>query len=101
MRSRVYEGRVRHRRELPQPHEFEYRLYMMYLDLAELNRVFRGRWLWSANGANVAWFRRADHFGDPGEPLDTSVRHLVAKETGRPPGARSACSPIFVTSVIA
>lgn len=85
MRSRIYEGRVRHRRESPRPHEFEYRLYMMYLDLAELDRVFRGRWLWSATGANLAWFRRADHFGDPDEPLDTSVRNLVAKETGRTP----------------
>lgn len=86
MRSRIYEGRVRHRRELPRPHEFKYRLYMMYLDLAELDEVFHDRWLWSAGGPNLAWFRRADHFGDAGENLGASVRALVQTELGRSPG---------------
>jgi len=90
MNSRIYEGRVRHRRELPRPHEFEYRLFMMYLDLAELDEVFRNRWLWSAARANVAWFRRADHYGDPAEDLDTVVRRLVGQALGRVP-AGSIC----------
>jgi uncharacterized protein len=85
MRSRIYEGRVRHRRESPRPHEFDYRLYMMYLDLAELDEVFRGRWLWSAHGPNLAWFRRSDHFGDPCRDLDSSVRSLVEQKIGRIP----------------
>jgi len=85
MKSRIYEGWVRHRRELPKPHAFEYRLYMMYLDLSELHEVFRGRWLWSADRANLAWFRRDDHFGDPAESLDTAVRSRVAGELGRSP----------------
>ena len=58
---------------------------MMYLDLAELNEVFRGRWLWSAQAPNLAWFRRADHFGDPREDLSGSVRSLVKNELGRRP----------------
>lgn len=60
---------------------------MMYLDLAELDDVFRGHWLWSTRGPNVAWFRRNEHTGDPDQPLDESVRDLVCRQTGtRPAG---------------
>ena len=43
MHSALYFGRVRHRRHAPRAHAFEYRLFMAYLDLAEIGRVFRGR----------------------------------------------------------
>jgi hypothetical protein len=85
--SAVYVGWVRHRRAGPVGHAFSYRLYMMYLDLSELPDLFRGRWLWSARRPAPAWFRRADHLGDPALPLDESVRRLVAERTGvRPEG---------------
>jgi hypothetical protein len=64
-------------------HAFRYRLFMMYLDLAELDRVFEGRWFWSAKRPALARFRREDHLGDPGRPLDVAVRDLVA-EAGAP-----------------
>lgn len=83
MRSRIYEGSVRHRRETPRTHEFRYRLYMMYLDLEEAPELFRGRWLWSTGKPNVASFRRADHFGDPDTDLGGAVRALVWEELGR------------------
>ena len=60
-------------------------MFMMYLDLAEIPRLFRGRWLWSSRRAALARFRREDHFGDPAVPLDESVRDLVLRETGRRP----------------
>jgi len=69
----------------PVPHAFRYRLFMMYLDLAELEDVFRGRWLWSVRRAALARFRREDHFGDPNEPLDRCVRRCVEEATGRRP----------------
>jgi len=87
MRSCLYEGRVSHRRFTPREHAFEYRLFMVYLDLSELGTVFRGRWLWSTAGPAVARFARADHLGDPGVPLDQAVRDLVESRTNvRPPG---------------
>ncbi len=58
---------------------------MMYLDLAELDTVFRGRWLWSARGFNLAQFRRRDHLGSTTHALDDCVRDLVAVETGQRP----------------
>ncbi|MDX1946508.1 MAG: DUF1365 domain-containing protein [Pirellulaceae bacterium] len=78
MHSCLYEGYVRHRRFAPRPHEFRYRLFLMYLDLAELDLVFRRRLFWSSGRPAAAWFRRRDHFGDPREPLDETVRDFVA-----------------------
>ena len=85
MKSCIYEGRVSHRRRTPVRHEFEYPLFMMYLDLAELGEVFRGRWLWAVDRVAPARFKRSDHLGDPAESLENSVRALVEKETGRLP----------------
>jgi DUF1365 family protein len=85
MQSALYLGRVRHRRFAPRAREFEYRLYMAWLDLAELEHVFAGRWLWSARRPALAWFRRADYLGDPALPLDEAVRRRVHEETGARP----------------
>ena len=85
LHSAVYTGWVRHRRHRPHPHAFRYRLYLMYLDLAELDRVFEGRWLWSNGRRNVVEFRRSDFFGDPALPLDEAVRRRVQEETGQRP----------------
>jgi DUF1365 family protein len=81
--SCLYTGRVLHRRSAPIRHEFVAPLFMLYLDLGELDRVFRGRWLWSARRPAPAWFRREDHLGDPGRPLEESVRELVEQRSGR------------------
>jgi len=58
---------------------------MVWLDLAELDAVFRGRWLWSARRPALAWLRRADYLGDPALPLETAVRDRIEAETGRRP----------------
>ena len=85
--SRVYVGTIRHRRRAPRAHAFSYRIFMMYLDLAELPSLFDGRWFWSARRPALAWFRRADYLGDPSVPLDEAVRRLVSERTGvRPTG---------------
>lgn len=84
--SCIYEGHVRHRRFAPVRNQFRYRVFLMYLDLAELPTLFAGRLLWSADRVNLAYFRRRDHLGDPRVPLDLAVRDLVAEKTGRRPG---------------
>jgi DUF1365 family protein len=85
VRSAIYEGWVRHRRDSPVRHAFTYRVFYLWLDLAELDRVFRGRWLWSVGRPNLVSFRREDYLGDPALPLDEAVRRLVAERTGRRP----------------
>lgn len=93
MKSCLYQGWVRHRRHVPRPHEFRYRLFMACLNLDELDTIFKGRWLWSARRPALAWLRRADHLGLPTQPLKTSVLNLVEDELGfRPAG------PVFLVT---
>lgn len=85
--SAIYEGVVRHRRVTPREHRLEQPLFMLYLDLAELDVVFADRWLWSIDRPNVAALRRRDYFGDPRRSIDDAVRDRVEAELGaRPDG---------------
>jgi uncharacterized protein len=85
MQSCIYEGEVRHARYRPKANRFRTSVFFMYLDLAELDIVFNGRWLWSAERFNLAYFRRKDHFGDTSTTIDESVRSLVQQRTGKRP----------------
>ena len=85
MHSAIYKGRVRHRRFSPRAHAFEYDVFMMYLDLDELDRVFARSWCWSSNSPSLAWFRRRDFFDRSDRPLGDSVRDYVQGQTGRRP----------------
>lgn len=82
MKSRLYEGLVRHRRVTPRAHEFEYRVAMPYLHLDELQEVFALSRFWSKNGRAPAEFRRSDFLGDPAVPLKEEVRRRIREETG-------------------
>ena len=84
--SAVYEGTVRHRRFAPVDHSFQYRLFLMYLDLGELPGALDRYPLFSARRAAPARFRRADFMGDPTRPLDECARDAVASATGSRPG---------------
>lgn len=83
--SALYTGYVTHHRRQPANHGFQFNLFMVYLDLAELPRLFDGRLFWSARRPALAWFRRGDHFGNPETPLEDAVRSRVAEVTGRRP----------------
>ncbi len=85
MHSCIYEGRVRHRRFAPVEHAFDYRLFMMYLDLDELPHLFDRYWLWSPSAFNLAQFRRADHIGAPDRSLRESALDLVEAHSGQRP----------------
>jgi hypothetical protein len=87
MNSNIFEGWVGHRRMTPRRHDFRYRVYLMHLDLSELEDIFKKRWLWSTKRPALAWFKRQDHLGDPSRSLDSEVRALVETQTGwRPKG---------------
>ncbi|MGH8062410.1 MAG: DUF1365 domain-containing protein [Pseudoxanthomonas sp.] len=83
--SAIYTGWVRHRRHAPHAHAFKYKLFLMLLDLSEVDRIFAGRWLWSVGRSNLAQFRRSDYLGDPQVPLDTAVRDCVQQHLGERP----------------
>jgi DUF1365 family protein len=97
MESALYEGWVRHTRFAEPRRGFVTRLFMLYLDLGELDRVFAGRWLWGVERARLASFRREDYYGDPSQPLDEEVRSLVEERTGKRPAGpiRLLCHPRY------
>ena len=77
--SALYVGWIRHRRYFPKAHAFRYRLFLLYLDLAEVEQLFDRRWLWSVGRRNLAEFRRSDYLGDADVPLDIAVRDCVER----------------------
>ena len=85
MDSCIYEGTIRHRRFTPVENVFQYRMFMLYLDLSELNYVFDLHPLWSVEKSNVAYFRRKDHLGDAQVTLSESVRNHVEDQSGKRP----------------
>jgi len=87
MHSRIYKGWVDHRRVTPRQNRFRYRMFMMYMDLAELPALFDRTPCWSARRPSLAWFKRSDYLGPADIPLDEAVRRLVCERTGiRPLG---------------
>ena len=85
MKSRIYKGWVRHRRSAPTQNSFLYRMFMLYIDLAELPHLFDRVPCWSARRWALACFRRSDYLGPQDVPLDTAVRDLVAERLGKRP----------------
>jgi len=84
MHSGIYEGTVRHRRFAPVVNVFQYPLCMMYLDLSELDFVFKNYFFWSVNRFNLAYLKRGDHFGNPTISLEQAVRQLLEDKLGEP-----------------
>ncbi|MFP4306765.1 MAG: DUF1365 domain-containing protein [Desulfococcaceae bacterium] len=86
LHSAIYTGTIRHRRFRPVENAFQYRLFLVYLDLSELETVFALHPRWSRERFNLAVFRRSDHpVGDPRKSLDAAVRDLVERRTGERP----------------
>jgi DUF1365 family protein len=82
MKSGIYEGMVTHQRFTPLRHLFTYKVFMMYLDLDEIDFAFSHYWLWSVNKPNLASFYRKDHLGHLKIPLKDEIKRLVKEESG-------------------
>lgn len=80
--SCIYHGWVRHRRFAPSTHRFQYKVFMMYIDLSELSDVLSKSPLWSTKRWALARFKRSDYFGDAQQDLHLAVRQLVNRELG-------------------
>lgn len=91
MNSSIYEGVVNHIRYSPIKRDFDYSLFMLFLDLDELPELFDPYWFWSARRWNFAHFRRYDHLGDNKIPLSEAVRNWVFEQTGKRPDG-----PVFL-----
>lgn len=85
LNSAIYQGMVNHQRFTPKPHQFRYKVFMMYLDLDELPNLFNQVKRWSYQSKNWAWFNRADYYGNPEIPLKQEISTLVNQATGYMP----------------
>lgn len=85
VRSAVFKGVVWHQRYLPTDHKFHYRVFMMYLDLAEQDAVLGKSLFWGTRWYHAARFKRADYFsiaGDLSQAIDSAVRQEVKRQIG-------------------
>jgi DUF1365 family protein len=72
MHSVVYRSTVMHNRLGPKPHRFSYKIFMFYLDLAELPRLHKKLALFSHNKFNFFSFRDKEHLQLPASQPDIS-----------------------------
>ena len=79
LRSRIYFGRVMHKRLRPFQHRFAYRVYAFLLDLDELDRLDRELPLFSHNRANLFSLRDRDHGPRDGSSLKPWAERLCAE----------------------
>lgn len=87
--SAIYTGSVRHRRFHPKQHEFQYQVFMMYLDTKEIAQVFSLSPFWSLKHFAPAQFKRSDfHINESSKKanedlsVDESVRKTVFEKKG-------------------
>ncbi len=85
LNSCIYTGQVKHQRYLPVPHGFNYGLFMVYLDLAELPQLFKAYWFCSWQSRNVASFFNRDYQHGQTDDLAGAIRDLVFNRTGNRP----------------
>ncbi len=85
MSSAIYWGNVRHRRKSPVQHQFDYDLFMVYLDLDELPELLDNLRFCSTKGAAPVRYKRTDYMGPHHLDLHEAVREKVTNETGLKP----------------
>lgn len=83
--SAIYTGWVSHHRLVPKNHGFRYRVFMMFLNLDALPALFKKNTFWSYQQRNLAWFKRADYYGNANTPLKEAITDAVEKATGKKP----------------
>ena len=89
LNSFIYRGTIRHRRRTAVKNAFKFPAYMMYVDLEELETLFRKELFWSTRRMAPARFRRSDHLKELGESISlrdaattTLRKHGIQKEIG-------------------
>lgn len=87
LHSKIGRGWVRHRRFQPRNNSFKYQVFMMYLDLDEIDQVLELSTLWGRGRLSIARFLRKDFWGDGELPLKDAVLNTAQESLGfRPQG---------------
>lgn len=88
MNSAIYKGKVRHRRFSPKEHKFKYRLFLNWIDLDEVNEIFKfPPFLGKGQFPSIISFRRKNYLNSKVQDLREAVLDLLQKDLGfRPEG---------------
>lgn len=84
MNSALYTGKVFHARHFPKKHAFDYRIFLFWLDLDEIEEVCAQVKGISKNRLSPIRFKRADYLGDEHQDLKTSVLQRMSKLAEKP-----------------
>lgn len=83
MKSKIYEGTISHSRKYKIAHSFKYKVFMMFLDLDELDEIDRISPFWSVEKKNFASFRRSDYHRPEITDLKAAVHQTIYEKTGQ------------------
>jgi uncharacterized protein len=76
--SGLYPGVVTHARLKPRAHRLRYRIFMLLLDLDELDRLDAGLRFFAHRGFALAGFHQADHLDGADQPLKPRIEALLS-----------------------
>ena len=82
--SAIYTGMVHHQRFVPKVHRFNYRIYLYWLKLSELEQLDASVKGFSTKkkGFSAVKFLRSDYLGPPEQTLEASVLERMSELTG-------------------
>ena len=87
----IYEGTLRHRRLSPTVHEFEYPVFLSFLDIDHIPEMMKVSPFSGYNHFNWTSFSERDHFGDPAVSLRQRLMNDAATQ-----GLELPDGPIFL-----
>jgi DUF1365 family protein len=77
MFSKIFEGKVYHKRFKPKVHELNYKVCSFLFDLNELDQLDKGLKLFGYNRLNIVSFWDKDHGTGDGQPLRPYVENIL------------------------
>ena len=88
MNSAIYSGKVRHRRHSPKEHKFSYRLFLNWIDLDEVDEIFKyPPFLGRGQFPSLISFNRKKYFNPDKPHLKEAVKDRIEDDLGfRPEG---------------
>ena len=83
MNSAIYTGNIFHQRFQPVEHHFNYKIFMAYIDLDEIDSLMPQSFFWGVNRPALISFFSKDYLSQGKLDLRSAVEHLVFERTGK------------------
>lgn len=73
----IYVGKIRHRRFKLRKHEFSYRLFMLYCNVKDIEKICENNYFSSFNKPNISSFYEKDFFPDIDGTLEEKINKVL------------------------